>query len=285
MQKNKNVLIALIAVFILAVFPMVLAAATTMTTPITGGNYTTTVSVAITTDATSVVNMSNVSCYYNVTGGAVELNSTYKLVEILNTTADQTSFTGSGAVTTEGHLYNITCFIFNDTTLNKTISVTAVTIDGTDPIPTLSQEVSTVNMYGVQKLTWSSTDATSEVESTSVTLTSPNTALCPTQTWTDSSATNYLIPDQYLACAGTYTVAMTVTDFSGNSASATSTTFEVNAPGSMGGSGVGVGGGGAPVTSGVISGPGGKSTSTLSWNTIFLIAILIGVIWYFVKRN
>jgi len=279
---QKNILIALIAVLILAVFPMISAA--TMTTPVTGGNYTTspfTVTVVVTGNGGN--NMTNVSCWYNQTGGA---HSTH-LVDILNTTSYQTTFTGSATLTTDLRTYNVTCFVYNGTSLNTTLSATSVTVEGGFPSVILTKESTDVNMNGLQKLTWSSTDATSGVYSTSVTLTSPDSAICPTQTWTDNTKTSYIIPEQYLACPGEYTVAMTVIDFASNSVDATSLTFDVNAPGAMAGSSVGSGSSGVPAVSGVISGPGlgQKKTQNISWNTIIIIGLGIFVGWYLLKKK
>lgn len=281
-MQNKNMLIALIAtVLILSVLPGILAV-TTMSSPVTSGNYTTAtnnISVIVTVDGNGDNNMSNVSCYYNLAGGAGSINSTYLLVAISNTTASQTLFTGSGTLATESAVYNITCLVLNGTTLNKSIQVTSVRADGTDPVVSLSRESSNVNMNGLQHLTWSAADT--YLKSTTVTMTSPDSTLCPTQTWTDATSTNYIIPDQYLSCVGTYTVALNANDYSGRTASATSVTFTVDAPGAMGGSGVGVGGGGVPATTGVISGPG--KTSTLNISVVLLIAA--GIIVYFLIKK
>lgn len=277
-MQNKNVLIALIAtVLILSVVPMI--SATTFNLPVAGGNYSTTLTINITATANGAKNMTNVTCYYNASGGTA---TTY-LTQILNESVSDLDFTGtvSIAALSDATTYNISCKVQNGTTLNSTYS-RVITIDNTDAVPSLSREVSDVGMYGLEKLTWSSTDATSGVYSTSVSLTSPDTSLCPTQTWTDSTKTSYIIPDQYLACPGTYTVSMTVLDYASNSATS-SVTFTVNAPGAMGGSSVGSSSSGVPAVTGVISGPG--KNSALDAKALFWIALVIIIVYFLVKKK
>lgn len=129
-MKNKFLVILpiLVATILAATFVF---GATTMSSPVAGGNYTGTVSISITADANGADNMTNVTCYYNSSGGA----ATVYLTQILNDSASDLVFTGSPSITalTETLSYNVSCQIRNSTTLNKTISVAGITFDSTSP--------------------------------------------------------------------------------------------------------------------------------------------------------
>ena len=129
-SKNKFISLAILS---LAIFlsPLIVAA-TTMSVPVTDGNYSTTLALAVTVDGNGAFNMSNVSCFYNSAGGA----ATTVLAHIVNTTASQTSFTSSVDISsfTDLRTYNVSCQIWNMTTLNKTLSAIRVTFDKTDPV-------------------------------------------------------------------------------------------------------------------------------------------------------
>jgi len=106
-------------------------ATTSMTAPVIYGNYSTLI-VNITVDANGANNMTNITCYYNSSGGA----ATEWLMNITNTTSYQTEFANTSISVTdfsETTTYNISCDISNGTTLNQTISVANITIDYTAP--------------------------------------------------------------------------------------------------------------------------------------------------------
>jgi len=138
-MKKINKFLGL-AILVLAILPMV-SAATTMTVPISGGNYSTTLLLAITVDANGVNNMTNITCAYNSTGGSAEVGEATQLATILNTTADQTSFVSSVTISsfTELATYNISCEVSNFTTggvstLNTTLYASGVAMDNTAPV-------------------------------------------------------------------------------------------------------------------------------------------------------
>lgn len=264
-KMQKYILSLAIALFIL---PMVFAA-TSMTAPVTNGNYTTSLTVTIGVNPNGANNMTNVTCYYNASGGAA---STYFL-QILNTTTSQTTFTGVGTLPSDTTTYNISCNVYNGTSLNKTLSVAPVTIDGTAPVVSLSQYSSDVDLSGLQKLTWSSSDATSGLNTVTTTVTSPSPSTCPTQTWTTTSATDQLVPTTALGCDGTYTALVTAVDYSGNIGTATKT-FNVVAPGYKSNSALGSAGSQASTQA-------NKGVDT----KVIVIAIVIIVLYFFVLKK
>lgn len=276
MQKQKLILISLLATLML-VLPLVIAA-TTLNSPVNYGNYTTgsnNISFSVTVDA--INNITNISCYYNASGGLTTENSTYKIVQMVNTSASQTSFTGSGTLPTAGTTYNITCFIYNITTVNSTKSVTNVRIDGTDPVVSISVDKPSTTVSGSEHTTWSSTDTGgSNLKSTTVTLTSPDTTRCSTQTWGNTSTqTDYLLDTTYLACAGTYTLDILASDHSGRS-STTSTTFQVYAPGAGGGSGMG---------SNIGTNIGTQNQKPKVDSKTIIILVIAGIVIYFIFKK
>lgn len=267
MQKsNRAILIGLLMAMCL-VIPSVMAT-TTLNVPVTGTNYTT-INFNCTTD---IPVAHNASIYYNASGGAAGT----LLGTIHNDTADDTDFTGSLSIEslTDGLTYNFTCTITNSTADTETSAgVENVGIDNTNPTYTFELLKSTsANYKGTQELTWTTLDATSGVETVSVSVTSPNTDTCPTQSWSTTSGTNEKV---LLDCTGTYTASMTVTDNAGNSIS-TEDTFKVYAPGYKDAS-TGVG----TFSSFSI---GGDSDAKGNLTTFAIIAIIILVIWAVYKK-
>jgi len=136
MEKKNIFLFGLILIaFIVLVF-----AATTMDSPVDGGNYTTPFNISISVDANGANNMTNVTCYYNASGGP----ATTWLVEILNDTVDGLIFENSSVMSglNDSLTYNISCNIYNDTGLNLTVSKN-ITFDSTPP--NVSSYVTTVD--------------------------------------------------------------------------------------------------------------------------------------------
>ena len=129
----RNFGLVILVIISLAVF--VYAAASTITLPITGGNYTNPLNLSITVDANGVNNMTNVTCWYNMSGGAT---ATF-LTEIINTTSDQTVFENASidiSGYTELTTYNISCAIRNYSSAtvfsaNTTIYADSITFDST----------------------------------------------------------------------------------------------------------------------------------------------------------
>jgi len=270
MQKNITIIVMLLAAMVL-VIPGVLAV-TTISAPVTGTNYTTTLNIAVTVDANGANNMTNVTCYYNSSGGAA---TTY-LTEILNDSVYDLSFTDAVDVSSFPDLttYNISCAVRNGTTLNTTVSVAKVGIDNTAPTGTLVlYKADRADYKGTQRITWTSADATSGVSTVAVTMTSPNTDTCPTQSWSDESATDNVVT---LNCAGTYTASMTITDTASNSYT-TSDTFKVYVGGAKTS-------GDGEVGLGTFS-IGGDGGAKISKTTIAIIAIIILIGWMVTKKK
>ncbi len=132
----------LIGIFLIAISYFVFAT-TTMNLPVASGNYSTPLTINITVDANEANNMTNITCYYNSSGGA----ATSFLTEILNDSASDTEFANTTISTTslnDSLTYNISCNVYNLTTLNQTIS-RSITIDNTAPNVTFSGITNAVN--------------------------------------------------------------------------------------------------------------------------------------------
>lgn len=265
MQKKEKIFIGLLV----AMFLVIPGISASLNVPITNTNYT---AISFNCTQATLEDAGNASIFYNATGGAAE---TY-LGIISNTTANQTDFTSSSIsieALDDGLLYNFTCAVFNGTDWENS-SVEAVGVDNTDPTYTLTLAKPSRADYKstTQSATWTTADATSGVETVAVTSTSPNTDTCPTQSWSDTSATSQQLN---LDCVGTYTVSLTVTDNAGNSASTTDT-FKTYAPGYKDASS------GAGTFSAFSI--GGENGAKGNLTTFAIIAIIILVIWAFNKK-
>lgn len=226
-MRNQIISISIIMALAMVFALTMVSAVSTLNAPVNFGNYTKSLTISLTIASNGPNNMTNVSCYYNATGGA----ATTALVEILNTTvgggAAQTAYSGVGTLTTEGYgTYNISCEIMNDTSLNKTISRQNITIDGTNPVVSISAIQPRIAMDEVIDLSWS--DADTKLQTTTVSVVSPNANSCPTLSYTDATRTLQLMNSQ-TRCDGTYTATIIGTDYSGNTATATDT-WVVDAP-------------------------------------------------------
>jgi len=213
MKTNKYTGIGVLFLLALLVCPMI-SATTTIVAPVSNGNYTGTVDVNVTTD---VANALNVTCLYNSSGGA----ATVSFIDIVNTTASQTVFTGTVTVSayTDATTYNISCTATGDTTETAT-SVDGITIDNTDPVTTLEVVFGglTVSSGSILDYKCSVADAIDSSTTNVFTVTDPDSSA--TSLSTDS--TNFLnfvdtdTPGDYVfSCAGT--------DYAGNTETETST--------------------------------------------------------------
>lgn len=210
MKTKQNLLIATILVFtMLAVLPIMLAA-TTMSNPVAGGNYSDDLTTTVTVDPNGAFNMTNVTCYYNATGGA----ATTFLVEMTNSTPQDLVFENTADISSfdETMTYNISCNIYNGTTLNQTISVAAITFDHTDPLCSLNRLHRTIAYKGTQKITWTSSDALSLV-STAVSIDRPEDG--STMSYTDANKV-LTLTSQDTKYIGDWTVTITGTDRASN---------------------------------------------------------------------
>jgi len=224
---NKKVMLLIpVLIGIMFVLPL-LSATTILVTPATNGNYTKSLSFSLTggNNPGQANNMTNVTCYYNASGGTA---ATF-LIEMLNSSVSSTTFSGVGTLTSETETYNITCKVYNMTTLNSTLYASGITIDGTTPVTTLSLETENLQSRDSNLIQWTASDATSGLVSVVTTITSPDTGRCPTKTYTDTNG-KYALTDDATACSGTYTVLVTATDYSGNIGTSTKT-FKVSSSG------------------------------------------------------
>ena len=226
MKKEKsrlNKAIFLLSIlFLVSIFSIIYVSATSsMSTPVTNGNYSSPITVTVLYDGYNPNNMTNVTCYFNSSGGS----SLEFPVTIVNTTSTQTTFTGTKALTVETRAYNVTCLLQNRTSINSTFYAYNVTIDNTAPTMTTTTDNGGTTQAKVRQkesigLNWSCTDATSGVTSTSVSYTANGDAGCTvsgTTSWTTSTGSQSLKTTQ-TQCAGKYTIASTCTDYSGNTA-------------------------------------------------------------------
>lgn len=116
----------------------------------------------------------------------------------------------------------------NGTDILGGIVSSAFTVDDTNPVVSVAVSETRISQRRLNTITWSATDATSGISSTSVTVVSPDTVACPTLTYTTATGTQ-TISEEKTACNGDYTVTLTTTDYAGNSNTA-STTFKVTTP-------------------------------------------------------
>ena len=225
-KQNKLFITIFLAMFVLAVIPMV-SAATTLTNTVAGGNYSDSLITTVTVDPNTADNMTNVTCYYNKSGGA----ATTFLVEMLNSTPDDLVFQNTTVISgfDETMTYNISCNVYTETgadsTLNLTISVAGITFDHTDPLCSLIRQSRTIAWKDTQLITWTSSDALSLV-STAVYVDRPEEG--STMSYTDTNRVLTLL-SQDTKYLGDWTVNITGTDRPGNTCTA-EVTFKTYMP-------------------------------------------------------
>lgn len=142
MGCKKEILFSIGLIFILT-FLVFVFGASTMNVPISFGNYSTTLTIGIIVDSNGVNNITNITCYHNASGQAAE---TF-LTQMLNESVSDFTFNDSVDISalTNSKYYNITCRIYNGTTLNKTITLTNVTLDSTAPNVSFSSLAETID--------------------------------------------------------------------------------------------------------------------------------------------
>lgn len=222
--NKRNFLISIILGIFLFSINLIIAT-NSMSSPVNYQNSSSPLTITVLYDGKNVNNMTNVTCYFNSSGGsALELP-----LSILNTSSTQTIFTGNKALTIETRSYNVTCLLQNcsevDCTTNSTFHAINITIDNTAPTLVTTTDNGGVTQSKVfQKesigLNWSCTDSLSGVTSTSVSYTANGDAGCTiagTTSWATSTGSQSLSGTQ-TQCAGKYTIASTCTDYSGNTA-------------------------------------------------------------------
>lgn len=213
-MKKSNILLT--GIFLLTILSLVLISATSMTTPTAGTNVSTTLPIALTVTTNGVNNMTNVTCYYNSSGGPA---NTF-LVEILNTTAGQTSFSSSPSITslTKTLTYNISCNVYNRTFLNSTFSAYPIAIYTSNP--SCSFQVNRVSADWNDLIGITTTDTSTK--DSLATLTYAWTLTNPTGTTLKSYTTqNPVFHGSDLSQKGALTINLVLTDSLGNSATCT----------------------------------------------------------------
>jgi hypothetical protein len=111
---------------------LVFVTAATLTVPVLGGNYSTTMNINCTS---LLANTTNITIYYNASGGAAGTDSSV-LTTVVNTSVGQSEFIEATSITSLADLnisYNFSCYSDNDSTQNWSSSIANVTIDNTPP--------------------------------------------------------------------------------------------------------------------------------------------------------
>ena len=242
-MNKKVMLIIPILIGIMFVLPLIMAVSTVSMTIKDYSNLTKSLSTVVSVSGTD--NVTNITCFYNATGGAQypALNTTY-WASAINTSQGQSTFTLTGTYvgSDTNKNVNITCAIFNATTGgtlqlpagNGTVSAQNVTIDSANPITTLQLDIANIGTRDPILVKWSAVDSGSKLATFSINVTTPDSNRCPPVNITNSSdltagVTGSTLTGQYQvlgdqnACGGTYTVTLTATDFSGNSGALTKT--------------------------------------------------------------
>jgi hypothetical protein len=220
-QRNNKVLLTVLLSLILLV-PL-MSAATVIVKPVTNTNSTGTMNVTVTTALSSAGKYLNLTCWEDPLGGTAYVF----WFKITNTSASQTWFSSpvqSISAFSDKLTYKAICGVQGDTSENSS-AVTGIGIDNTAPVVSVSFMLDRVGAGNTQELTWASSDATSGLTSTLVTLSSPNSDKCPDQTWTTSSGTNVQMATEggVANCVGTWTATISGTDKAGNVGTTTAT--------------------------------------------------------------
>lgn len=217
MQKKEKIMV-LMALCLLSIIPF-MSATVTLVKPVTGYNATSTIIFNCT--QTDLQYVKNASLAYNATGGLA--GSILSTSIVTNDTLNDTYFysaSASVASLADAQNYNVSCRVCNDSDCAYSVARN-ITIDNTNPALTLTSSVSELELNGLLKLTWSVSDATSGLSSSSLNLTSPNSGLCPMQNWSATSGSDVTIDPTTLTCPGTWTLSLVGTDYSGNTNTAT----------------------------------------------------------------
>jgi hypothetical protein len=285
-MNKKVILVIPVLIGVMFLLPLISAAAPSFNL-VDNGNYTQSISVTVSVIAAE--NVTNVTCYRNLTGGAQypAQNASNFLGTAINSSKGQTSFTVTGTISSDiSRKVNITCVLSNNSNSagilalpggNATISAKNLTIDSTAPTNGLSLETESLSTRDSILIKWAYADATSGLASYTTTITSPDTQECPTITESGASGEDALV-DLETYCPGTYTVTAAVTDFSGNTGDVTKT-FKVSSAGNnkLGSNNLG----------GTTAGSLGQKTLPLgtTGTNLVIIVIIGGAIYLFAKRK
>ncbi|MDP3027458.1 MAG: hypothetical protein Q8N63_07130 [Nanoarchaeota archaeon] len=138
MNSRKILFIGIISLIMISVSVSLMSALTNFTSPVYGGNYSTTLNITIRVDANGINNITNISCYVNSSGGYMTYNTTFLLVQMINTTSGQLVFANESISISSinSATYNISCLVQNKTdvnTLNMTLG-RVIRVDNTYPV-------------------------------------------------------------------------------------------------------------------------------------------------------
>jgi len=224
-NKELPIAILMIAVSLMLVIPAISAAALTSTWNTLGGqgnysNLTTSFSFNCTTSAHKVT---NVTVYANKTTGVMN-----PLESFANTSATQTAWTGTVDIQAadDGSNQNLTCKAQNETVTAYSNEKTPshVRLDSTNPACNISASKPTVAYQGLQTVTYYSSDVLAR-RLTTVDVNGPGQQTTITVTAQNGPIELASNDTKYV---GSWTANMTVTDWSGNSCTG-STTFKTYA--------------------------------------------------------
>lgn len=257
MKQKQIIAMLFLGVFMISMLGVVSAA--TMSSPAANGYYKTTLFPVTITSAGK--NVTNVTCYYNASGGT----ATVFLLQSLNSSADQQTYTATSALTlAEGTTFNVSCILQNSSldTLTR-LSAKGITTDGTNP----SVDAKETSVEVTQPINYKLSDTNID----SCTIAHPNAAGTTVTENLQKSTSDYV---QFLTTvAGSYV--LTCTDLAGNSASDTVTAS--NPTGYAIPSAQAIPANGNFFTKEIFN---IGSFAVQMW---MLLAVIIGVVWYYNK--
>ena len=226
MEKDEKIIAIVFSVMaILLVMPMISAAAISATwNPTTVGNYSNLTTSFSYNCTVSNHKATNVTVYANKTTSVMN-----PLQSFANTSASQTAWTGTVSIQAadDGSNQNLTCKAQNATATAYSNEKTAsrIRLDSTNPVCNITRLHSNVAFAGLQTVTWASSDVLAR-RLTSVDVNGPGKQT--TMTSTAASRTLEMGSNE-TKYTGSWTANMTVTDWSGNSCTS-STTFKSYLP-------------------------------------------------------
>lgn len=213
MKQNRILLATILAMFVLAVLPVISAATMSpvIYAPLNNTNHTREVFVNCNTTHT---NVTNVTAYYNTSAGVMT-----ELGALTNVTHN--NWTGTLTLTSanDGIYNNISCYADNgtDQEYSAEVGCTGIMFDSTDPVCSLVRQSGTIEWKDTQLITWSASD-TRALKSTAVYIDRPEDG--STLPYTDTSRA-LTLTSQDTKYVGDWTVNITGTDTTGNTCTET----------------------------------------------------------------
>lgn len=214
-KQNKLFLTTILVMFVLAVIPMVSAAAMdpVLLLPLNNTNHTGTLTVNCTTQGV----VTNVSIWYNGSAGMTQLGAI--LTNSTPNDATSTDWNGSLTITAAmDGIYNVSCLADNTTDQLYSTNSTGIMFDTTFPVCSLIRQSETIEWKDTQLITWTSTDT--NLVSTLVTIDGPEDA--PNITDEDANDARTLT-SQETKYVGDWTVTLLATDGATNTCTETVT--------------------------------------------------------------